>query len=166
MGKSVTLHCFKALCPSWNARPSKNFSKVVEVLVKVGASLNAYNAFIYSSTGPNACGFWLSLTVFIDSYELTIEVYQYQTLLWTQNTGQQVAVFHSKLCPNLHTNHWSYLEVPSRALTKCTGCTCWMFQTGDKIAKHLHTRTLHVHCDVTRSLTVLDGHSLWPQSQL
>ena len=64
--------------------------------------------FIYPRPGPNACGFWLSLWVFIDSYELTIEepvaikLCQYQTLL---NTGQQVAVFHITLHLNLHTKH-------------------------------------------------------------
>ena len=43
--------------------------------------------FIYPRPGPNACGFWLSLWVFIDSYELTVEevvavkLCHYQTLL-------------------------------------------------------------------------------------
>jgi len=65
------------------------------------------------------------------------------------NTGQQVTVFHSKLCPNLHTNHWSYLEVPSRALTKCTGCTGWVFQTCQHhLAYHSCER----------------GHNMWPSN--
>ena len=120
----------------------------MEILVKVGASLNAYNAFIYPCTGPTACGFWLSLTVFIDSYELTKEQCScINTRLSFLNTGQQVAVFHSKLCPNLHTNHWSYLEVPSRALTKCTGCTCWVFQT-------CQYHWAYHSCE--------RGHKLWP----
>ena len=71
----------------------------------------------------------------------------FNTELSFLNTGQQVAVFHSKLCPNLHTNHWSYLEVPSRALTKCTGCTCWVFQTCQ------HHWAYH-SCE--------QGHNMWP----
>jgi len=47
---------------------------------------------------PNACGFWLSLWVFIDSYELALKEA-------VAADGQQVAVFHSRLCPNIHTNY-------------------------------------------------------------
>jgi len=60
--------------------------------------LNTYNAFIYPNSVPNACGFWLSLWVFIDSYELALKEA-------VAADGQQVAVFHSRLCPNIHTNY-------------------------------------------------------------
>ena len=64
----------EALWPSWNSRPSKNCSYFGKNFIEKKVScLNPCSAFIYPRPGPNACGFWWSLWVFIDSYESTIE---------------------------------------------------------------------------------------------
>jgi len=145
--------------PSWNARPSKNCSKVVgkkptSFRHNSGVYKGIYKAYIRPLYTPELC---LMLVGFGCHCQYSLTAMNWlensgscvNTRLSFLNTGQQVAVFHSKLCPNLHTNHWSYLKVPSRALTKCTGCTCWVFKTCQHhLAYHSCER----------------GHNMWPSN--